>query len=143
MKPVVFAAVCMSPALSWADCYDDAARYQNVNPWVVRAIVAKESGFRPGIVTTNKNGSRDYGEGGINSVHLPELAKYGWTAQHLLDTCSNLQVVAWRLAKKIARHGNTWTAVGAYHSETPNLRDRYAADIRRILAHWAALYDVK
>jgi soluble lytic murein transglycosylase-like protein len=143
VKIALLATVLALPFVARADCYDDAAAKQGINPWLLRAIVAKESGFRSGLVTQNRNRTDDHGEGGINSVHLPELAKYGWTRDHLLDTCKNLQVTAWLLAKKIAKYGNTWKAVGAYHSETPVFRDRYAQDIQRILQHWSRQYAVQ
>jgi hypothetical protein len=34
------------------------------------------------------------------------------------------------------KYGNTWQAVGAYHSETPALRDKYAQQIVAILRKW-------
>jgi hypothetical protein len=43
---------------------------------------------------------------------------------------------AWLYAKKVRKHGNTWTAVGAYHSETPHLRDAYAKRIKRWIDDW-------
>ena len=42
-------------------------------------------------------------------------------------------VGAWLYAKKVRRHGNTWAAVGAYHSETPHLRDAYARKIHDLV----------
>jgi len=54
----------------------------------------------------------------------------------LLDRCINIYVAAWRLKTKMAKYGNTWEAIGAYHSETPQYRDRYARDIQQILTSW-------
>jgi soluble lytic murein transglycosylase-like protein len=121
-----------------ADCFDDAAAYHHVNPWILRAIAARESGFKPNIVVRNSNNSVDIGQAGINSVHLPELAKYGIGQADLLDGCKSTYVSGWHLAKKIRRFGNSWTAVGAYNSETPSKRDIYAEKIRTIIEFWIA-----
>lgn len=121
-----------------ADCYDDAAAYHHVNPWILRAIAAQESGFRPLIVVKNSNNTVDIGQAGINSVHLPELAKYGIVQADLLDACKATYVSGWHLAKKIRRFGNSWAAVGAYNSQTPRLRDIYADKIRAIIDFWIA-----
>ncbi len=121
-----------------ADCFDDAAAYHHVNPWILRAIAARESGFKPNTIAKNSNNTIDIGQSGINSVHLPELAKYGIGRQDLLDGCKSTYVSGWHLAKKIRRFGNNWEAVGSYHSETPRFRDLYAGKIRTIIEFWTA-----
>jgi len=68
----------------------------------------------------------------INSVHLQELSRYGVGPADLQDQCKNIFVGAWQYRKKILKYGNSWTAVGAYHSETPAYRDRYAVDVHNI-----------
>jgi lysozyme-related protein Hpa2 len=119
-----------------ADCYDDAASYHGVNAVILKAIAFNESSFRPNITTTNSNHSIDIGMTGINSVHLPELNRKGVQAQDLYDPCKSIYVSAWLLRKQINRFGNTWNAVGAYHSTTPYYRDIYAEKIRRTVAAW-------
>lgn len=125
---------CSLPAR--ADCFDDAAAYQSVNPYVLRAIAWHESKGDPTAVHRNSNGSVDVGELQINSVHFPELATWGITPSALMDRCINIYVAAWRLKTKMAKYGNTWEAIGAYHSETPQHRDKYARAIQQILASW-------
>lgn len=131
-------AASAAPAFAHADCFDDAAAFHHVNPWILRAIAARETGFNPGTVSRNTNGSVDIGEMGTNSVHLPELARYGISQTDLLDSCKSVFVGAWRLAKMVKKYGNTWEAVGAYHSETSLYRDRYKALIRQIIDLWIA-----
>lgn len=131
-------ALIAFPLTASADCFDDAARYQTVNPWVLRAIAERESHFNPNAIHRNSNNTEDVGLAGINSVHLPELAKYGIGRQDLLDACKAAYVAAWRLGKMVAKYGNTWDAVGAYHSETPAHRDNYSALIKRIIDAWIA-----
>ena len=121
-----------------ADCFDDAGLYHQVNPWILRAIAAEESGFRPNTVVKNSNNSLDRGMTGINSVHLPELAKFGIGATDLMDACKSIYVAAWHLRKKMTKYGNNYKAVGAYHSETPDRLEVYASKIRRRIVDWTA-----
>lgn len=136
---ILAATVMLSAAgLARADCFDDAAQYHKVNPWVLRAIAAQESGFNPLAIGRNSNNTIDIGEFGINSVHLPELAKYGIRKRDLLDGCKSAYVAGWHLAKMVRKYGNTWLAVGAYHSENVGPRDLYAARIHHIINFWIA-----
>lgn len=122
-----------------ADCFDNAAAYQSVNPNVLRAIAWYESKGDPAAVHRNANGSVDIGELQINSVHFPELEAWGVSPSSLRDPCINIYVAAWQLKQKMAKYGNTWAAIGSYHSETPRLRDQYALAIQRILMTWGLM----
>ncbi|MGF7129324.1 soluble lytic murein transglycosylase-like protein [Paraburkholderia sp. EB58] len=119
-----------------ADCFDEAARYQKVNPLILRAIAWQESHNRPDALHKNANGSTDYGVMQINSIHLPTLAQYGISSNTLMEPCKNVYIAAWHLRQQMNKYGNTWQAVGAYHSETPALRDQYAQQIVGILRKW-------
>jgi soluble lytic murein transglycosylase-like protein len=119
-----------------ADCFDEAAHYQKVNPLILRAIAWQESHNRPDALHKNANGSTDYGLMQINSIHLPTLAQYGISTNTLMEPCKNVYIAAWHLRQQMNKYGNTWQAVGAYHSETPALRDQYAQQIVAILRKW-------
>jgi soluble lytic murein transglycosylase-like protein len=129
-------AALLSAGSARADCFDEAASYQKVNPLILRAIAWQESHNRPTAVHKNANGSTDYGVMQINSVHLPVLAQYGISQGTLMEPCKNVYIAAWHLRQKMNKYGNTWAAVGAYHSETPTLRDQYALAIADILRKW-------
>ncbi|NLP61067.1 lytic transglycosylase domain-containing protein [Paraburkholderia sacchari] len=131
---LMLAAFASTPAR--ADCFDEAARYQKVNPLILRAIAWQESHNTPDALHRNTNGSVDYGVMQINSIHLPTLAQYGISSSTLMQPCKNVYIAAWHLRQKMNKYGNTWAAVGAYHSETPALRDRYAQQIAAILRKW-------
>lgn len=105
-----------------------AARY-GVNPYVLYAIAQQESSLNPQAINNNVNGSTDFGLTQINSVWLPHLKKFGINAKNLMDPCTNLHVGAYILALSVRQYGNTWNAIGAYHSSTPARRDRYAQSI--------------
>ena len=93
-----------------AQCQDRPVRHQHAGPF--RRLAAQDG----------KAGSH---------------AGRGWDA--LTDACVNVFVAAWLLKQKMVRHGNTWRAIGAYHSETPAQRDSYARSIQRVLVSWGEL----
>jgi hypothetical protein len=122
-----------------ADCIEDAAVHHQVNAMVLRAIGWHESRLDPAAVGRNANGSVDIGAFQINSAHLPDLAQYGVTARLLADGCISAYVAAWHYRRQVDRLGNTWAAVGAYHSRTPARGAWYADRIAAILMSWGAL----
>lgn len=132
-------AIAAEPRLELDECIERAAAFHRVNPKVLKAIVFQESSGRHWIVTKNSNQTYDYGASGINSVHLPELSRHGITARHLMDGCTNVFVGAWKYSKKVAKYGNSWKAVGAYHSETPERREAYSARIQAHLIKWGVI----
>jgi hypothetical protein len=96
-----------------------------VDASILLAILKIESGLSPSESGPNNNGSLDLGIAGINSVHLPELAKYGISEEMLKDDCVATYVAAWYLHRKIARNGETWAGIASYHSSTPYFNARY------------------
>jgi soluble lytic murein transglycosylase-like protein len=144
MKPaytfvVAALSALLASAPAHADCFDEAANYQKVNPLILRAIAWQESHNRGDALHKNANGSIDYGVMQINSIHLSTLAQYGITTGTLMEPCKNVYIAAWHLRQQMNKYGNTWRAVGAYHSETPALRDEYARQIVAILQKWKLL----
>lgn len=118
-------------------CVQKAAAYHQVNPQVLAAILQVESRLRPDAVRENSNGTVDVGITQINSVHFPELARSGIAPSDLLNPCVGTFVGAWHLSKQIRRWGNTWYAVGAYHSRTPSKNQLYQVRV------WNELVDMK
>ena len=116
-----------------ADCFEQAAHYQGVNPHVLRAIAWQESRGHADALHHNLNGTIDYGQMQINSTHLPTLARFGVTRRTLMDPCRSAFIGAWHLRRMMEKYGNTWAAIGAYHSETPMHRDSYARSVKRII----------
>ncbi|CAB3642025.1 hypothetical protein LMG24238_00358 [Paraburkholderia sediminicola] len=121
------------------DCFNEAAAYQGVNPWVLRAVAWYESKGDPDAIHQNANGSIDVGQLQINSIHFGALAREGVPHRALTDPCVNVYVAAWLLKQKMVKYGNTWRAIGAYHSETPKQRDAYARSIQQVLVGWGQL----
>lgn len=57
----------------------------------------------------------------------------------LRNGCVAAYVGAWHYGKQIAAVGNTWDAVGYYHSATPARRRWYANAIAKILMSWEVI----
>ncbi|AOJ10174.1 lytic transglycosylase domain-containing protein [Burkholderia mayonis] len=115
-----------------ADCIDDAARRYGVNADLLRSIAYYESGLNPRALHRNDDGSTDIGLMQINSVHLPALRDQGIDRFRLYDASVNARIGAALLRRQIDQYGDTWRAVGAYHSRTPGLSERYARAVRDV-----------
>ncbi len=129
----IYMATCLSGlAMSSCGyaCWEEVGRRYNINPYLLAAIAKKESNFNANAVRQNTNGTRDIGVMQINSIHLPDLAKYGILESHLYDPCTNITVGAWLLSRRQAEYGNTWEAVGTYHSKTKSLKWKYAEEVQ-------------
>lgn len=135
----VFAALGGASANAADECFEKAGAYQGVNPLVLRAVAWRESKGDATAINRNANGSIDVGQLQINSIHFPDLARQGIPHRALTDPCVNVYVAAWLLKQKMVRYGNTWRAIGAYHSESPRERDAYARSIQAILVGWGQL----
>ena len=124
-------------------CVELAAEFHKVNGPVLYAILRHESRLRPTTVVSNTNGTYDIGIGGINSVHLPELRSVGVTPPDLLNACVGTFVTAWKLSQHMHRWGNSWWAIGAYHSITPRHNARYQVLIWNELVEMGAVHGPK
>lgn len=97
-------------------CWDEAARYHGLDPWLLYAVAYVESTHNPGVISKpNRNGTYDIGLMQVNSVHLPRLSRYGITQATLMDACASTYVGAWIMADNIRRYGWSWQAIAAYN----------------------------
>ena len=122
-----------------ADCIDEAAARHRVNALVLRAIGWQESRLRPQAFGRNANGSVDIGAFQINSTHLAELAPWGIDRASLTQGCVSAEVAAWHYRHQVEHLGDTWLAVGAYHSRTPARAAWYANRVATILMRWKVM----
>jgi lysozyme-related protein Hpa2 len=133
-------ALLLAPALgARADCIADAAARHGVNGDVLRAIGWQESRLQAAALGHNANGTIDIGAFQVNSIHLRELARYGIDRAALHDGCVSAEVAAWHYRRQVDRLGDTWSAVGAYHSVTPFRAAGYANRIAAILMAWGVM----
>jgi soluble lytic murein transglycosylase-like protein len=124
--------------LAQADCVDEAAKYHNINGALLRAVGWHESRLTPTSIGVNKEGSLDLGAWQINSQHLRKLARFGVDKRQLMNSCMSAYVGAWMLKECGAAQGNTWDAVGCYHSPKPARQAWYANQIAAVLRQWNA-----
>lgn len=110
-------------------CWEEAAAFHNVDPWLLMSIAYVESRFNPNAVNRNKNGSYDTGMMQINSIWFPTLRKNGIDPSLLKDACASTYIGAWILSKNIKQYGYTWRAIGAYNSAKPSLGYKYAQKV--------------
>lgn len=124
------ASAAANPDCTW----ESVGAKWKVNPYILYSIAKTESGLNPRAINrANANGSEDVGMMQINSFWFPKLAKYGITRESLFNACVSLDVAGWILSQNMARHGNTWTAIGAYNAVTPSKRVVYARKILKNL----------
>lgn len=107
-------------------CVVRVAQQKNLPANVLLAIASLENG-KPGMFNRNKNGSYDLGKMQVNTIHLPQLGKYGIRADHLLAPgCYSIELAGWMLAKHLAESdGDFWTRAANYHSKTPKYNQIY------------------
>lgn len=115
------------------ECVNAASTRHGVNPDLLLAILQVESGLKADPVRRNGNGSIDVGIAQINSIHFPELRRHGVEWPHLLKPCVGIFVAAWHLKNQVLRYGNSWFAVGAYHSVTPKFNQIYRERVMQAL----------
>lgn len=107
-------------------CWDEAAKYHGVDPWLLYSVAYVESTHNPSAISkTNRNGTYDIGLMQINSFWLPTLKKHGITESHLKNACVSTYVGAWVMAQNIRRYGYSWEAIASYNVgnvKNPNRR---------------------
>jgi soluble lytic murein transglycosylase-like protein len=123
-------------------CIIGAAKYHDVNPYLLRAILVVESSLNPKALNVNSNGTRDIGVAQINSIHLPVLQNHGINESHLMDGCVNTYVGAWLLRKQISRYGLNWFGIAAYHSVTPDKNYRYQVLVYNEMVRSGAIQNI-
>lgn len=126
----------LSPVTS--ECVVAASNRYLVPPLVILSVLGVEGG-RVGNVSKNTNGTVDIGPMQINSVHIPTLAQYGITMDHLKNNgCLNVSVGAYLIKKaevelsktlSMAIPANYWKSVANYHSKTPDKNAKYLAKV--------------
>lgn len=123
----------MNPLQIFASCLLLAAQTYNVPPQVMVGILHVEGGKVGQEVGPNVNGSYDLGPMQVNTLWMPQLARY-WgvdtkTAYKWVrdNSCVNLHVSAWILRQKLDEAGGSlFAGIARYHSGTPDLGHRYA-----------------
>jgi len=72
-------------------------------------------------------------DSGIMQVNNFWLKKYGIPLEAAFDPLANIYLGSWILKQEIDRHGQTWGAVGAYHSPNEARGGKYAEMVKEAL----------
>lgn len=116
-------------------CMALVANLYALPPRVLPSIQRIEGG-RPGLVSTNRNGSEDFGIMQVNSIWLPALSRYTGLDQATVRErligrdCFNIAAAGLIMRTQLdAAGGDLLAAVGNYHSHTPVHHLRYRARV--------------
>lgn len=120
----------MITAQALAACIFAAAQTYAVPPSVILGVLHVEGG-KIGMASPNQNGTHDLGPMQINTIWIPELARY-WkiseknaTKMVRDDACVNVGVGAWILRSKMNETGSLYEGIAYYHSATPKFGHNY------------------
>lgn len=121
--------------LPFLKCMALVAELYALPPRVLPSIQRIEGG-RPGVISQNRNGTEDYGVMQINSLWLPELARYTRTSQatvrdHLTARpCYNIAAAGLIFRTYLdGAGGDLMVAIGNYHSHTPLHHNAYRTKV--------------
>lgn len=121
---LLIALLFFLPSTLNAFCYEEAGNAYSINPLLLESIAGVESGFNPGAVNRNTDGSIDMGLMQINSSWIPSL---GLDPGRLFsDPCYNVTAGARILKGCIDKYGYTWEAVGCYNALNRQKRVGYS-----------------
>ncbi|MGE4403236.1 MAG: lytic transglycosylase domain-containing protein [Desulfobulbus sp.] len=136
--------------------FQEAAQFWGVPTAWTQAIADVESGSNPWSLNIDGKGyklaskekavamakhaeaeGRSF-DSGIMQVNNFWLKKYGIPLEVAFDPLANIYLGSWILKQEIDRHGQTWEAIGAYHSPNESKGRRYAEMVKGALAKgWA------
>jgi hypothetical protein len=110
-------------------CVEQSAVTYRLNPFILVAVLKVESNGRTGVISTNKNGSKDLGPAQLNTNSWGSIfeTKYKISRDALVnDMCQSIRAMAFALRSEIDwASGNLWEGVGNYHSHTKLYHDQY------------------
>ena len=120
-----------------AHCVSNSAKRYAVPEMALLAILKQESGGRVGIISPNKNGSKDYGPAQFNNRSWGGYMqrKYGITLSQLTnDMCQAIMAQGYAVRyewNRCIKKGNQsiWCAIANYHSPTKKFQDIYVNNV--------------
>jgi soluble lytic murein transglycosylase-like protein len=141
----------LADQLSLAPMFQEAAQAWGVPTAWTQAIARVESGLNPWALNIEGRGytfaskakalekaqqaqqaNRSF-DSGVMQVNSFWLKQYGIPLEAALDPAANISLGSWILKQEIERHGQTWNAVGAYHSPDERRQRRYIELVKAAL----------
>ncbi|CNI92914.1 TPA: lytic transglycosylase domain-containing protein [Yersinia enterocolitica] len=124
LASLILAGIMLFSLPAQAFCFNEAGARYKVDPQLLRSMATVESSLNPQAIGKNRDKqgkitSRDYGLMQINDRHIPQLQALGiiHNEQDLLNnTCLNVQIGAWILAKHLKQCGVNWQCLGSYNA---------------------------
>jgi len=135
-----------------APMFQDAAQTWGVPMALTQAIARVESGLSPwalniagrGFTFDSKEKALEKAQeaqranqsfdSGVMQVNNFWLRKYGIPLEAAFDPAANIHLGSWILKQEIERHGQNWTAIGAYHSPNDARSRHYVEMVKAALA---------
>lgn len=124
-----------------AVCIFTAAQTYVVPPSVILGILNVEGG-RIGQAVRNTNNTYDLGPMQINTIWIPELARYWGVNESVAlqkvrdDACINIGVGAWILRTNMNKTGSLSQGIAHYHSGTPHLGHKYRKKVMNAMERY-------
>jgi len=90
--------------------------------YIKAVILVENTKMDKKAIRKNKNGTKDYGLGQINTIWMTakETRKLNLTPSRLMNPEVNIDTVAYLLSLHIKKRGLNYNAIGCYHSKTPS-----------------------
>lgn len=128
-----------------ATCWNEAGAKYGIDPLLLMAIGWKESRGNPNAVGPPlKDGNVALGLMQINTIHLPNLRRYGITRNDLFSPCISVHVGASVLRDCINQYNEIWRAVGCYYggknSKAYNAMSEYSRDVQKYYASYVKMF---
>ncbi|WP_080947424.1 lytic transglycosylase domain-containing protein [Moraxella bovoculi] len=142
---IVVAAAILFFAPNAKACWTEAGQKYDIDPLLLMAIGWKESNGRPNAVGPPlPDGNVALGLMQINTIHLPELRKWGIRRNDLFNPCTSIHVGAYVLRDCINRFGEIWRSVGCYYggpnSKAYTAMKNYSRDVQKYYASYIQMY---
>ncbi len=110
-------------------CINEAAQAYQVPAPLIMAIILTENG-QDGTEAKNNNGTLDLGIMQINSSWAPRFEHSGYIVNDITNNpCENVYVGTWILSPCINTNSDLISAIGDYHSHTPDYNLEYAKKV--------------
>jgi len=125
------------PARIPASCVLSASKRYDISPMALLAILKQESGGYTGVISKNKNGSKDYGPAQFNDQSWGRYMreKYGISLNALTNNmCQAIMAQAYALRYEWNRcikkaKPTVWCAIAHYHSPTKKYQGIYVRNV--------------